>query len=159
MTTLSGMQEFVQEIRSPGNVFLEIFGCKKDYLPKLCPDKIPLVELVEGNLGDVGCTIRVRYSLGGKELISRETVEAVDKENQSMTYNIFEGDLMKMYKTLKITFQVTSKDEKNYLKWTYIYEKVNADVPDPEALKDLASEITSIVDAHYMEVGELKNKN
>ena len=42
---------------------------------------------------------------GGKELISEETVEAVDKENQSFTYAIFEGDLMKMYKTLKITFQ------------------------------------------------------
>lgn len=61
---LTGKLEFVQEIKSPGSVFLEIFCSKKDYLPKICPDKVPVIELLEGRWGDVGCTILVHYFLG-----------------------------------------------------------------------------------------------
>lgn len=91
----------------------------------------------------------------GKEVISKETVEAVDKENQSMTYNIFEGDLMKLYKTMKVTFQITSEGDKNFLKWTYVYEKVNGEIPPPDQLKFFGAEVTNTVDAHYL---SLKNK-
>ncbi|KAL3510565.1 hypothetical protein ACH5RR_029966 [Cinchona calisaya] len=142
-------------MKAPAHYFLEVSGRKKDYLPKICPDKVPSIELLEGNWGDVGSIILVHYSLGGQKLLSWESVEAVDKENQSITYNFFKGDPMKMYKTLKVSFQVSTVDEKNYLKWTYVYEKLNADVPAPDAFKVLAGEIADAIDAHYV---ELQNK-
>ncbi|KAL3501905.1 hypothetical protein ACH5RR_036354 [Cinchona calisaya] len=141
---LSGKLEFLQEVQSPGNVFLDIFGSKKDDLPKICPNAIPSIELLEGNWGD-----EISFP-DGKDMISKETVQAVDKENQSTTYNFLEGDLMKVNKTMKVTFQVISKGEKNFLKWTYIYEKMNADDPDPDTFKFFASELTSMIDARYM---------
>lgn len=62
--SLGGRFEFVQEIKSPGNVFFEIYGSNKEHLPKICPDKIPVIELLEGNWGAVGCTLLVHYLLG-----------------------------------------------------------------------------------------------
>ncbi|XP_071928263.1 MLP-like protein 34 [Coffea arabica] len=78
-----------------------------------------------------------------------QTVEAVDKKNQWITYDLSEENLMKMYITLKITLQVTSNDEKSFLKWTCLYETRDTDVPAPDALKGFASEITSLIDAHW----------
>ena len=50
-------------------------------------------------------------------LTSEESIVAVDKENKSLTYNLFGGDLMKLYKKGNITFQATTKGGKNDLIW------------------------------------------
>lgn len=85
----------------------------------------------------------------------KETVEAVDKENQSYTINFLEGDFLKLYRTLKISFQITSNGEKNFLKWTYTYEKLNPDVPAPDKmLKAFVDEVTNKIDQHYLKLNQ-----
>ena len=49
-----------------------------------------------------------------------------------------------------ITFQATSKGEKNFLNWTYEYEKQNLDVPAPDHMFDFASEVSNIIDAYFL---------
>ena len=86
----------------------------------------------------------------GKLMPVKETIETVDEDDRSMTYRILEGDLLKDYKSLLITFQATSKGEKNFLNWTYEYEKQNLDVPAPDHMFDFASEVSNIIDAYFL---------
>lgn len=86
----------------------------------------------------------------GKELISKETIEDVDEKNKSITYKFLEGDLMDLFKSMKVTFQIISEGEKNFLKWMYEYEKENANGPGPEILKTFIDEVTSRIDEHFL---------
>ncbi|KAM7485740.1 hypothetical protein LguiA_001749 [Lonicera macranthoides] len=60
---LSGKEELSVEIKSPGEIFFDAFGTKKGLLQKICPNIIPLIDLLEGEWGTLGCTILVRYHL------------------------------------------------------------------------------------------------
>ncbi|CAN4102178.1 unnamed protein product [Withania somnifera] len=149
---LSGELEFEVEIKSPGSIFLEIYGSNKENLPKICSNIVPRIDLLEGEWGQVGCVIMVYYSIDGKEMISKELVEAVDEENKSIIYSLLEGDLMKLYKTLRFTFQILSKNEAEFVKTKIEYEKLNEDVPYPSMLKDFVTAVTKTIDAHYSHV-------
>ena len=93
----------------------------------------------------------------GNEVISKEIVEAVDKKNKSITYTIFEGDMMQFYKTLKVTFQVMSNGEKNYINSTYKYEKLNLEILTPGQFKDFVAEIIKMIDEYHLNSDLIKN--
>lgn len=60
---------------------------------------------------------------------------------------------MEKYKSFQITLQVFPKDgEGSLVKWTWDYEKVSDDVPEPTKFRDLAVNITKDVDAHIVEI-------
>lgn len=80
----------------------------------------------------------------------KEKVEAIDEEKKSITFNVVEGDLLKQYKHLKSTVQVTSKHEGSLVKWTLEYEKVSEDVPEPGPYIDIAIGMTKDIDAHLL---------
>lgn len=61
---LSGKEELSVEIKSPGEFFFDVFGTKKALLPKICPNLIPRIDLLEGEWGTSGCTILVHSHLG-----------------------------------------------------------------------------------------------
>ena len=92
-------------------------------------------------------------------MISKEIVEAVDEKNKSITYTIFEGDMMQFYKTLKVTFQVMSNGEKNYIKSTYEYQKLNPEIPAPEQFKDFVAEIIKMIDEYHLNSELIKNNS
>lgn len=72
----------------------------------------------------------------------------MDEKNTSVTYNIIGGDMMKFYKTIKVKIQVitNSDSEKNYVKSTYEYEKLNSEIPNPEQFKDFVAQIIKKID-------------
>ncbi|CAI9096017.1 OLC1v1032079C1 [Oldenlandia corymbosa var. corymbosa] len=150
---LSGKLQFRQEIKSPGNAFPEIFyGSKKEILPKICPERLPVLEILDGNWGEVGCTIVVHYQMAnGETVISTEKIVASDAKNMSITYDLV-GDLMKHYKSFKVTLHMESQGQKTFLVITYEYEKQSPDVlgPDGIGMVDFASELISIVDAYVL---------
>ncbi|XP_060184073.1 kirola-like [Lycium barbarum] len=170
---LSGQLEFEVEIKTPGSVFLEIYGSNKEHLPKICSHIVPRIDLLEGEWGQAGCVIMVYYSIvdmvmvvggddgggcrrtiggEGKEMTSKELVEEVDEKNKSITYNLLEGDLMKLYKTLRFTFQIITTNDAEFVKTKIEYEKVSEDAPYPDMLKDFVTAVTQTIDAYYSQV-------
>ncbi|KAM7488793.1 hypothetical protein LguiB_026277 [Lonicera macranthoides] len=153
MCFLIRLRELSVEIKSPGDFFFDVFGTKKALFPKICPNIIPLIDLLEGEWGTPGCTILVHYHLDGAAMISRETIVAVDKENKSITYKLLEGDIMKIFKTVTMTVQPTQKSECNFFKWTIIYEKfLDEDIQAFfDAWKEFMNNVTKEIDAYYFQ--------
>ncbi|XP_023738703.1 kirola [Lactuca sativa] len=89
--------------------------------------------------------------LYGKLLSSKQVLEAADEKNKSMTYTPLEGDAMlQIYKSLKAHIHFSENGENNFVTWTLEYEKINEDVPDPDALIDLAYKVTKVVELHLL---------
>ncbi|XP_057478782.1 kirola-like [Actinidia eriantha] len=147
---LSGKLVINVEIKSPSEVFLDIFGTKKHELPKVAPDFVQSLELLKGEWGAVGCTLLSTFFLDGKVMFSEENIVAVDKENKSITYNIYGGDLIQLYKKLHVTFQATTQNETNFLTWIYEYERLNENVPAPHKLVEYVTGATKSIDNYYL---------
>ena len=87
----------------------------------------------------------------GKLVTCKENFEAIDEQNKSLTFNLFDGDVSQQYKTLKGHLQVTDKHNGGAVaKWTYEYEKVREDIVPPCAYLDLATKFTKDADAHLI---------
>ncbi|KAL0288448.1 UNVERIFIED_CONTAM: Kirola [Sesamum calycinum] len=54
-------------------------------------------------MGTVGSVIYWNYTHDGKERVAKEIIEAIDEEKKSVTFKVIEGDLMELYKTIKLT--------------------------------------------------------
>ncbi|KAJ1427921.1 START-like domain superfamily [Sesbania bispinosa] len=69
----------------------------------------------------------------------------------SITFNLFDGEVSKNYKFLKISLQVIDKgDAGGVAIWTYDYEKLNEDIPPPYRYLDLITEGTKDIDVHLL---------
>ena len=88
--------------------------------------------------------------------MSREILEKVDNENQSVTHNVIGGVLKETYQSFKFIVQASPKDEGSLVRWTLIYEKLNVDVPDPNAMQ-FGIDVTIEIDA-YLTQEELEKK-
>ena len=86
----------------------------------------------------------------GEEYTSHEKIVAVDEENKSITYSVYGGSLMKLYKQMDVTVQATTKCESNILSWIYEYEKLNDSAPGPEMLVGFITRLTNVVDAYIL---------
>ena len=87
-------------------------------------------------------------TIDGKTSVAKEILEAIDMENKSVTYKVIEGDLLEHYKTLKLTIEVSPKDEGSLVHWIIQYEKLNEEIVDPHTLLQLAVDVTKDIDAH-----------
>jgi hypothetical protein len=63
-----------------------------------------------------------------------------------------DGEVLKHYKSLKCSVQVSAKDEGSLVKWIIEYEKLNENIPAPDAYQELAIKVTKDVEAHLLEV-------
>lgn len=82
------------------------------------------------------------WTEGNVGLIAKQTIEAIDKENKLVTFTVFGGDLMKLYKVFKMIVPVIEEGKANYVKWIMEYEKANENVPSPNILMDFGIAIT-----------------
>lgn len=90
------------------------------------------------------------FPLGGVSKSMKETVEAVDEENKSITFNVLEGEVMKDYKSYKFTIHAIPKGEGCLVKWTVIYEKAREDGPDPHNYMEYAVQVTKDIESHLL---------
>lgn len=88
--------------------------------------------------------------LGGTSMSLKETVESVDDENKSITFKVVDGEIMNHFKCFKSNLQVKAKDEGSLVKWGLEYEKVNKDVPNPDAYLEFAVNVTKDIESHYL---------
>lgn len=87
----------------------------------------------------------------GKVQTLKESIEVIDEQNKSATFSVFDGEVSKNYKTLKINLQVIDKDDTDGVaKWTFDYEKLNENIAPPYHFLDYITEITKDVDAHLL---------
>ncbi|KAJ6429881.1 hypothetical protein OIU84_021316 [Salix udensis] len=82
--------EVQTEIKSSADQFYEIFRSKQYLMPKICPEYIKGVQVVQGDWEAVGSIKLWTYVAGSSEIV-KDTVEAIDDKTKSITYNILEG--------------------------------------------------------------------
>ncbi|KAL9148792.1 hypothetical protein ABFS82_12G066600 [Erythranthe guttata] len=119
---LSGKLVSETNIKSDGDVFHEIFRERPHHVPNMSPE-IQNCDLHHGEWGTVGSIIFWSYT---------------------------HGDLMELYKTFKATVHVDTVGEDNLVTWTFVYEKLNKDVPDPHTLMDLCVKLTKDIESHHL---------
>lgn len=86
----------------------------------------------------------------GNSETGKEAVEAIDEENKTITFKIFDGDVNKYYKSMKPTVQVRGNGDEGgcSVKWTLEYEKLNDNVPTPTKHLDMLPVVTKSVEAY-----------
>ncbi|PRQ40952.1 putative START-like domain-containing protein [Rosa chinensis] len=152
MASLDGKLETEVEISSGADKFYKIFTSQMHLLPNVSSDKIQGVELHEGDWETVGSVKHWDYTLDGSVLSLKETVEAIDEENKSVTFNVVDGEILKHYKSFKVTLKVTEKSGGggSLVKWILDYEKVSEEIPAPQSYQDFAVKVTEDLEAHLL---------
>ncbi|XP_052520222.1 uncharacterized protein LOC128071376 [Budorcas taxicolor] len=136
------------EIKSDGDVFHELIRHKPHNISSISPDKIQGCDLHEGEWGTVGFVIVWKYT---HECVAKDIIEAIDEEKKSVTLNVIEGDLKELYKTFLSTVHVDKHGVNNLVTWTFEYEKLNEDVPDPDTLMDFSVNLTKDIETHHLQ--------
>ncbi|KAL8224423.1 hypothetical protein R6Q57_019898 [Mikania cordata] len=49
-------------------------------------------------------------------------------------FKVREGNLLTIYKSHKFHLHVNGTDDKITVTWTFVYDKTNDDIPDPDSL-------------------------
>ncbi|XP_057726849.1 MLP-like protein 423 isoform X1 [Arachis stenosperma] len=87
----------------------------------------------------------------GKPFKLKEKIEAIDKENKSITYNFFDGDISKNYKVFKVFLQVFEKSDGGAsIKFTIEYEKINENVEAPYGFLEFFEKSAKDIDSHLL---------
>ncbi|XP_050372024.1 MLP-like protein 28 [Argentina anserina] len=139
------------EIKASAEKFYEVFRSKGYLLPKICPEMISDLRVIEGDWGTVGSVKQWTYVAAGNSEIAKETVEAMDVKTKSLTFKTVDGSMLKVYKNIKTTVQVTAKGGGcSSVKWSIEYEKLNEDSPPPNKYLDFVVILTKKVDAYLL---------
>ncbi|XP_023526172.1 MLP-like protein 43 isoform X2 [Cucurbita pepo subsp. pepo] len=147
---LYGKLETDVEIRASAEKFHEIIHQRPHHMSNICSDKIQGVELHAGEWGKVGTILYWRYVHDGKVHKAKKVIEDVDEEKNSFTWKLVEGDLLELYKNLKIKVQCIPKDEGSVIHYALEYEKLHEGIPDSHSLLQLCAEVTKDIEAHLM---------
>ncbi|KAF3970723.1 hypothetical protein CMV_005599 [Castanea mollissima] len=137
-----GRLETEAAAKAPAHKFHEVNSKRIHETAKICPKYFQKIDLKEGEWGGEGSVTCWYFVIDGKAVMSREILEKVDNENQSVTYNVIGGVLKEIYQSFKFIVQAIPKD-----KGTLIYEKLNVDVPDPNAMLQFGIDVTAEIDA------------
>jgi cell wall assembly regulator SMI1 len=156
-SSLFGKLELDVEIKARPDQFHEVFSRRPHHLSNVSADNIKGVELHEGEWGKPGSVIFLNYFHDGEHKVAKDIIEAVDEENNSITFRVIEGDLMKEYKTFLVTIHVTPKGTGSNAHWALEYEKINEQVAHPESLVELIKDISKDLDSHLILYGKLES--
>ncbi|XP_038904300.1 MLP-like protein 43 [Benincasa hispida] len=146
-----GKVEMAVPIRASASKFHEIFKNRPHHISNVSTDKIQGVDLHEGEWGKVGSIITWRYFHNGKARATKEIVEAVDEENNSITFKVIGGDLTEKYKNFKFNLHCIPQDKGSVIHWCLQYEKLHDAIPDSHDMLDFCVDISKELDAHLLE--------
>ena len=87
----------------------------------------------------------------GKVSTCKESIEAIDEQNKSITFNLYDGDISQHYKFFKNTLQVIEKNDGSAsAKWTIEFEKINEDVETPYGYLEFLDKCSKDMDGHLL---------
>ncbi|KAG6582118.1 MLP-like protein 43, partial [Cucurbita argyrosperma subsp. sororia] len=147
---LYGKLETDVEVNASVEKFHEIFHQKLHHMSNISPDKIQSIELHEGEWGKVGTILYWHYFHEGKACVSKRVIEAVDEENNSVTWKELEGDISKHYKNFRVKVQCIPKEKGSVVHITLEYEKLHEQIQDPHTFLQLCADAAKDIDAHLM---------
>ncbi|KAK4264017.1 hypothetical protein QN277_029359 [Acacia crassicarpa] len=146
---LMGKVEVDVHINASAEKFHEMFSGKPHHIPNVSPGRIKHA-IIEGSWGKVGSVITWHYVHEGKNCVAKEVIEALDADKNLITLRVVEGDVLKDYKSLNVTFHAIPKDKGSLVHVSMEYEKLWGHIPDPHSLMDLATELARDIDAHLI---------
>ncbi|XP_023528499.1 MLP-like protein 43 [Cucurbita pepo subsp. pepo] len=138
------------EIKASAQKFHEIINRKPHHVSNASSDKIRSCELHEGEWGKVGTILYWHYVHDEKDCVAKSVTEDVDEENNSLTWNVVEGDHLKHNKSFKIKIQCIPKDKGSVIRFTLEYEKLHEKNPDSHSFLQLCVDIAKDIDAYLM---------
>ncbi|XP_031403770.1 kirola-like isoform X2 [Punica granatum] len=134
---MKNSKEFMVEIKSRADVFYGFLKDKVPQYPQLYPEAIKGFKFLEGSdeVRD-GAVVCYEYGLGGSTMTIKEKLE-VNESSKSINFVMMEGDVLKLYNSIKYKFQVNS----GYVKVDIEFEKASEDTPNPDGYIDMISEL------------------
>ena len=76
-------------------------------------------------------------------------IEDIDDGDMSITFNVIQGDVLRIYKSFKAKIQVLKVHKgAGFVEWTLEFEKANVNAPDPEEYADFAVKMSKGLDAY-----------
>ncbi|XP_028752527.1 MLP-like protein 28 [Neltuma alba] len=148
MAHLVGKLEADVHINASAEKFHEMFSSNPHHIANVTPGKIKAVTKHQGRFGEVGSVLVWNYVLDGKTCVAKTVIEATDPAKNSITLKITEGDVLEHLKSFKATMQAIPKEKGSVVHWTFEYEKLQGQIPDPHSLMQLASEVSRDIDSH-----------
>ncbi|KAG8634754.1 MLP-like protein 28 [Manihot esculenta] len=148
--TLWGKLEIHFWIDAPADQFHDVFSSRPYLIPNMSPHKILSVDLLEGEWGKEGAIICWKYFYGGSVQVAKQVIETIDNVNLLTVYKVIEGDVLKEYKSFKLTVQATPKGEGSVVRWTLEYEKIHENIQDPYSLLEFIVQFSKDVSAHLV---------
>ncbi|KAJ0037676.1 hypothetical protein Pint_22314 [Pistacia integerrima] len=133
--SLVGKSEIDIEIKAPAAEFHEVISGRPHHISNVSPAHIQSCEIHEDGVPET----------------AKEIIEAIDNEKNSTTFKVIEGHLLEKYKNFHIVVQATPKGEGSLVHWTFTYEKLHENIPQPQGIVQLALGMTKDIDAHLTE--------
>ncbi|KAJ7954243.1 MLP-like protein [Quillaja saponaria] len=137
-------------IKTSAESFYNTFrGKAQTTVSEVAPDHLHKVEFHEGDGEASGSVKQVTFKVG-------DTVETLkkkihfDDEKKIITYIVFEGDVLKHYNSYKVTLQVTPKGAVGLVRWSWEYEKLNDEAPEPTKYLEFLVNVTKKIEAHLI---------
>ncbi|XP_020083130.1 MLP-like protein 423 [Ananas comosus] len=139
------------EVKSPADKFWGAIRDSTDLFPKVFPSQYKSIEIAEGDGKSPG-TIRIVKYAEGVPLVtfSKEKVEVADDANKLVSYSVIDGEMVNLYKTFKPTLQVIPNGDGSLVNWSLEFEKVNAEVPEPDLILETAAETFKDLDEYLL---------
>ncbi|KAL2940072.1 MLP-like protein 31 [Bienertia sinuspersici] len=147
------------ELKCHADKFFDTWACKPLQIPNICTNKIIKLEVQEGECHKVGAvknwTYCFKHNGVAETTFSLTTrVEELDVEKRVIRYSYHGGFILeKYYKTFKSKMQVTPKNGTNegcFVNWSFEYEKMNENVPEPNMYIDYLLDLAKDVDAYCL---------
>ncbi|KAL5553454.1 hypothetical protein UlMin_040855 [Ulmus minor] len=116
-------------------------------------ERIQGCDLHEGDFGTVGSVVIWNYNHDGKPEVAKEVIEAVDDEKNSMTFKLIEGDLLDKYKSFKVSYEATPKNDGEgfVVQWTLEYDKLHDEIVDLHTLVQFVVDLSKDTEAHLLQ--------
>lgn len=139
-----------KELKCQADKFFDIWARKPYLVPKMCPDKMLSIELIEGDWGKVGAVKNWNYVINdvGEHANVKTRVEELDEEKRLVKYSHHDGLILKKYNnTLISKVQATPQEEGCIVKWSFEYEKMNEAAPEATVFVDFMLAMAKDIDA------------
>ncbi|CAA0817173.1 Polyketide cyclase/dehydrase and lipid transport superfamily protein [Striga hermonthica] len=140
--------ELQTQIRSSPSKLFDVYKNKIYLMPKICPNKVEKVDVLEGDGKSLG-SVRLWTYVMGVPVIAKDKIVAVDEEKRSITFELIDGEVTKYFNHFKATFvATTAKANMNLVKWILEYEKASEDVPNPSGHLEFLANMVMEIDAY-----------
>ncbi|KAI4388923.1 hypothetical protein MLD38_001211 [Melastoma candidum] len=121
--------------------FYGMFRKNMGQLVQMFPENLKGYRFVQGNEFGNGAVVLWNYNLG-----TPSTVKARHDTNdatKAITFTVLEGDLLRIFKNFKVKLQV----ERGVAKWSFEFEKINPNSPNPTEYLDFVNKVSKGLNA------------